>query len=204
MLNRSVGVRAAMVVLAGAAVALGGCKGADKASSAPASEAAADRAAAAPAADMSAVPAADRALAPLAFMAGRWIGVNPNKTVNEEQWMAPRGTSMMGAFRQIRRDTKPAFFEVTIITVENGEVLLRQRHLHNQLQVPENRKEASVFKLTSVGGNSAEFTPSGDNSGVEAVVYRLVDRDTLATDVRFKPDTKEKNFTSIYKREPSR
>ena len=70
-----------------------------------------------PALELPAHAAADPALAPLGFLSGRWICVNPNKTVNEEHWTAPRGKFMVGAFRQVRRDGKCAFVEVSQIAV---------------------------------------------------------------------------------------
>ncbi len=147
----------------------------------------------------SAAPAAE--LAPLGFMVGRWIGVNPNKTVNEEHWTKCRGNHMVGTFHQIRRDGKPAFVEVSLVTVEDGEVTLRLRHLHSALEVPENQKEVSVFTLESAGGNRAEFVGTGSAEQVTGVVYRLTDSGQLAVDVSFAATSKEKGFTSIYTRE---
>ena len=147
----------------------------------------------------SAAPAAE--LAPFAFMTGRWIGVNPNKTVNEEHWTTPRGNHMLGTFHQIRRDGKPAFVELSLITVEKDGIKLRLRHLHAALEVPESRKELSVFVMKAAGDNRVEFTGTGDAQQVTGVTYRLVSPDELAVDVAFAPTSKEKGFTSRYVRE---
>jgi hypothetical protein len=148
----------------------------------------------------SAAPAKE--LAPLSFMAGRWIGVNPNKTVNEEHWMAPRGNHMLATFRQVRRDGKPAFVEISLVSVEADGVLLRLRHLHGGLEVPEKRADLSVFRLASANGTRAEFTGTGAAEEVTAVVYELTGPDQLSVTVRFAATSKEKPFTSVYTRSP--
>jgi hypothetical protein len=149
-------------------------------------------------------------LLPLAFMAGRWVSVNPNKTVNEEHWSSPRGNHMVALYRQIRRDGKPALVEVSLVTAEKPaagsegqptKVMLRLRHLHANLEVPENRRELSLFELKQAGDNRAEFVGVGDAAQVTSVVYRLTGPDTLAVDVNFAPDSKEKGFTMNYTRE---
>lgn len=151
-------------------------------------------------------PNADPApeLAELAFMAGRWIGVNPNKTVNEEHWMSPRGNNMAALFRQIRRDGKPGLVEVTLITAEPEGVFLRLRHLHGQLDVPKNRPNVSVFRMVSAGNNVAQFAGTGEAEQVTAVIYRLIDANTLESEIQFAPDSKEKGFTTRYTRESPR
>jgi hypothetical protein len=139
-------------------------------------------------------------LAPLAFMEGRWIGINPNKTVNEEHWMAPRGNHMIAMFRQVRRDGKPAFVELSLVTVEKDGVKLRLRHLHGGLEVPKGREELSVFTLKSAENNRVEFTGTGKAEQVTAVIYRLVDEHTMEAEIQFAPDSKEKGFTTVYRR----
>jgi hypothetical protein len=179
-----------------ACVSMGGCQQKAQDASAPTT------ASAAPAIELPPNAAPDPALAPFAFMTGRWIGVNPNKTVNEEHWTAARGKSMAALFRQVRRDGFPAFHEISLITAEPDGVVLRLRHLHRQLEVPNNRPGVNVFKLVSAGNNRAEFAGTGDAEGVTSVVYRLVDANTLAVDIAFAPTSKEKGFTSTYTREP--
>ena len=148
--------------------------------------------------------AAAKELEPLAFMAGRWIGVNPNNTVNEEHWTAPRGNHMVGTFHQIRRDGKPAFVEVSLISVEKEGVRLRLRHLHTGLEIAKGREEASDFMLKSAGNNRAEFSGIGKTAMVTSVVYRLVGKNQLVVETQFAPETKEKGFTSVYFREGSK
>jgi len=174
---------------AAAIVLLAGCATSKQAASAPALELPA-----------SAAPA--EALKPLAFMAGRWVAVNPNKSVNQEHWTLPRGNHMSAIFTQVRRDGKPGFFEVSLITVEaDGSVVLKLRHLHGGLEVPEKRKDLSVFKLVSAANNRAEFSGTGAAEDVTSVVYRLTAEGQLAAEIGFAPTSKEKSFTTLYTRE---
>jgi hypothetical protein len=148
--------------------------------------------------------AAAKELEPLAFMAGRWIGVNPNNTVNEEHWTAPRGNHMVGTFHQVRRDGKPSFVEVSLISVEKEGVRLRLRHLHTGLEIPKGREEASDFMLKTAGNNRAEFYGTGKAAMVTSVVYRLVGKNQLVVETQFSPESKEKGFASVYFREGSK
>ncbi len=141
------------------------------------------------------------ALQPLQFLVGRWVGVNPNNTVNEEHWMQPRGNCMIGVFRQVRLDGNCAFVEVSQISLEKGEVVLRLRHMHGRLEVPERRKNVNVFELVSATGSRVEFKGTGDAEGVTSVVYELQDADTLTLSIGFDPTkSREKPFTSTYRR----
>jgi hypothetical protein len=141
----------------------------------------------------------DPLIAPLAFLSGRWMCVNPNTTVNEELWTLPLGKSMVGSFRQVRRDGGCAFVEVSQIAVEDGELVLRLRHLHGKLEVPPERAELSLFKLRKLTGERVEFAGTGSAEGVTAVIYERADATTLRQTIEFDPvKTKEKPFTSTY------
>lgn len=147
--------------------------------------------------------AASPALAELAFLTGRWVGVNPNKTVNDEMWTAPRGNSMAALFRQVRRDGKPALHEVSLITAEESGVFLRVRHLHAALDVPPEQAEIKVYKMVSAGGGRCEFagTVEGGSADVASVVYRLDGPNALIMEVAFVPGGKEKGYSLRYARE---
>ena len=156
--------------------------------------------AATPAAAPAAKPASPRTpaptateLAPLAFMAGHWVTELPNGMVSEELWMPARGKSMLGSFRQTRPDGTPAFFEFTQLVVgANGEVLLRQVHVHGNFEADPRRKEAMNLRLSSAKDNVAVFVPVDDaakaNAGdLASVTYSLNDADTLAMRIESKP-----------------
>jgi hypothetical protein len=73
--------------------------------------------------------------------------------------------------------------------------------MHGGLEVPEKRKELSVFKLKSTGENRVEFAGTGDAEQVTGVVYRLAGPDQLSVEITFAPTSKEKGFTTTYTRE---
>lgn len=172
-----------------AAVVMSGCATSTKTS---------EPVAVAPAVELPAAAAPAAELVPLTFMAGRWICVNPNKTVNEEHWTMPRGNSMYALFRQMRRDGKPALVEVTQVSVEKDGVELRLRHLHAGLEIPKNRETVDLFKLTSTGENTATFTAqTGAGTGM-TVTYRKVTDTQLAMDVKFPEGSKEKPYSLNY------
>ena len=148
--------------------------------------------AAKPAAPRTPAPTATE-LAPLAFMAGHWVTELPNGMVSEELWMPARGKSMLGSFRQTRPDGTPAFFEFTQLVVgANGEVLLRQVHVHGNFEADPRRKDPMTLRLSSAKDNVAVFVPVDDaakaNAGdLASVTYSLNDADTLAMRIESKP-----------------
>jgi hypothetical protein len=126
-------------------------------------------------------------LAPLAFMAGRWVVVEDNGIVQEEHWMAPRGRSMMAMFRRVLPDGRPAFHEIASLTSEDGQILLRLRHFHGKLEARENESEAMVMRLDVTGPGTARFAGVTNTRGVASVTYRAVGADRLACDIAFDP-----------------
>lgn len=161
------------------------------------------------AAGASQLPAPAKALEPLAFMTGKWMYPTPNgRLLNREHWMSPSGTSMVGAFQQMKLAGGVAFYEYSAITAEPREkdgpvvVTLYHRHLHTKLAIDERRKDVDVFTLESTGPNSATFAPAVDiPGGIKNMTYRLDGPDTLVQEINFKPDSKEKSFSTAYRRE---
>lgn len=155
------------------------------------------------------LPAPAKELEPLTFMAGHWVFPTPNgRLINREHWMTPAGKSMVGAFQQLRRDGGVAFYEFSAIMAEpdakDGPVVvtLYHRHMHPKLMIDDKRKNVDVFRLAATGPNSATFVPTVDIAGgIENMIYRLEGPDTLVQEIRFKPDSKEKTFSTAYARE---
>ncbi len=193
------GVSAACVVVGciGMAFALSGCK---SSATATGSNRVAVAASAEPKPTL--LPAPASTLAPLGFMAGQWVCVNPNKSVNREHWMSPSGQTMLGMFQQMRADGMPTLYELTAIVVEKDEVVLYHRHLHRKLGIDERRKDVDIFKLKEVTAGKVVFAPAVDQpGGIETMSYRADGPNTLVQELVFKPKSKEKNFSSVYTRE---
>lgn len=161
----------------------------------------------------SALPEPAEPLRAVSFMTGRWMAVNPNKTVNREHWMSPAGNSMNALFMQVRRDGGPAFFELSSIEVgppgEGGAepiVTLFFRHIHRRLAIDPKRANVDTFRLVKADGQSAVFAPTkkpeGEDAGIDSVTYRADGPDRLVQEIKYKPGSKEKDFQTVYTREP--
>lgn len=137
-------------------------------------------------------------IAGLQFLTGRWVAVNSDKTVNEEIWTPPRGNALIGSFRQIRPDGDCSFVELSQIAIEKGEVLLRLRHLHGRLEVPEDREGLSLFRLVSLTKDRVEFTGTTGAEGVTSVVYERTGPTTLQQAIGFAPETGQEAFVTNY------
>lgn len=147
-----------------------------------------------------AAPAAE--LASLDMLVGRWIAVNPNGTVNEEVWLPVRGNVAMGTFRQVRLDGDCSFAEVSQIAIDgDGRVVLRLRHLHGQLEVPETRSDVSLFELVSIDPRRVVFRGVGASADVVAMSYERVDAATLVQSLEFAPDSGQPPFVTRYRRD---
>lgn len=138
-------------------------------------------------------------IAGLAFLTGQWTAINPNKTVNEETWTAPRGNVLIGSFRQVRLDGDCSFVEMSQIALENGEVILRLRHLHGRMEVPKGREDVSLFELVSLDANRVEFRGVGETKDVVSVVYERVSPSELHQSLGFSPESGQAPFVTHYR-----
>ena len=147
--------------------------------------------AAPPAAAADAKPAApkvSKAMAPLAFMEGRWTQNQPNGAMIEEHWMAPRGNSMVGTFRRTLGNGATPFYEFTQIMAEKDMVILRQMHVHGNFEPDPKRTDLMRLKLDKVDGNSATFVPveeplKANAQDMASINYTLKDANTLVLTV---------------------
>ncbi|MEL6431048.1 MAG: DUF6265 family protein [Planctomycetota bacterium] len=151
-----------------------------------------------------AVPVPDHAqahesLADLSFLSGRWVAENPNGTVNEEVWLPVRGNVALGLFRQVRLDGDCSFAEVSQIAREDDRVLLRLRHLHGLLEVPEGRADVSLFELVDLAPGRVEFRGAGAAEQVSSVVYERTGPRSLEQSVGFAEGTGQAPFVTRYR-----
>ena len=132
------------------------------------------------------------AIAPLAFLEGRWTQKQPNGAVIEEHWMAPRGNSMLGTFRRTLGNGVTPFYEFTQIMAEKDMVILRQMHVHGNFEPDPKRTDLMRLKLEKVEGKSATFVPvdpplKANAQDMASVRYELKDADTLVLTVTPNP-----------------
>ena len=132
------------------------------------------------------------AIAPLAFMEGRWTQKQPNGAVIEEHWMAPRGNSMVGTFRRTLGNGVTPFYEFTQIMAEKDMVLLRQIHVHGNFEPDPKRTDLMRLRLAKVEGKSATFVPvdppmKANAQDMASIRYELTDPDTLVLTVTPNP-----------------
>jgi hypothetical protein len=173
---RSVTASVAVSALAvGVACAVAGCRS-------PGGAAAGG--AAAPAAAASEGPAVAAELAPLAFMAGTWTQQQANGAMIEEQWMRPRGKSMLGSFRRLLGNGAVPFYEFTQVVAEKDRVVLRQIHVHGNFDPDPKRPVPMELVLERSGEGMATFVPAAEpgkaNAGdLARVTYAADGPDTL-------------------------
>ena len=98
----------------------------------------------------------------VAWLQGCWEGVSAQRTV-EEQWMAPRGGTMLGMGRTVRGDSLVEY-ELVIIR-EQGERLAYEAHPSGQ--------SPAVFLSLVVGDSSVVFE-NQQHDFPQRVSYRRV------------------------------
>ena len=135
-----------------------------------------------------AAPKVAKALAPLAFLEGRWTQNQANGATIEEHWMAPRGNSMVATFRRTLGNGATPFYEFTQIMAEKDMVILRQMHVHGNFEPDPKRTDLMRLKLDKVEGNSATFVPveeplKANAQDMASINYTLKDANTLVLTV---------------------
>ena len=86
-------------------------------------------------------------IADMEWYAGRWTGSGLGG-LNEEIWSPPRDGTMMGMYRMIK-DGKPVFYELLLITEENGSLAIKLKHFHPDLRGWEERDASVRFPLVA-------------------------------------------------------
>ncbi|NBV63782.1 MAG: hypothetical protein EBR71_04785 [Planctomycetes bacterium] len=133
-------------------------------------------------------PKVAKALAPLAFLEGRWTQNQANGAMIEEHWMAPRGKSMVATFRRTLGNGATPFYEFTQIMAEKDMVILRQMHVHGNFEPDPKRTDLMRLKLDKVEDNSATFVPveeplKANAQDMASINYTLKDANTLVLTV---------------------
>jgi hypothetical protein len=91
----------------------------------------------------------------LEFLVGRWLGEAFGGTV-EEAWNPPLGGEMLGTFRLVK-DGAPVFYELLVLSREDGRVVMRLKHFDPGLVGWEEKADSVAFPLIEVRGTTAWF-----------------------------------------------
>lgn len=129
----------------------------------------------------------------LAFLAGRW-SQESESGFSEEHWSLPRGNSMMGMFRWLKPDGKPAMFEMLTITQEPGGIYLRLRHYSAALVAKEEKEAPLTLRLASIEGSKAAFAAESGCGNLAGVTYQVTPEKRLKIEVSFLPETKRESL----------
>ena len=140
----------------------------------------------------SAAPKCDARLKPLAFLTGSWCLSQPKGAVIQEQWMEPRGNSVVAVFRRVLGNGYTPFYEFSQIVAEEKRVVLRQIHVHADFDSDPRRAKPMVLRLVESSDAHAVFEPveppeESHTADLQRITYRRIDADTLLLRVESKP-----------------
>ncbi|AMY08834.1 hypothetical protein LuPra_02040 [Luteitalea pratensis] len=109
-------------------------------------------------------PPAKATIQQVAFITGRWTGMLGDRHI-EQHWMAPAGTSMVAAYRNLQ-GTKAMLYELLVIEEQEGGLVLRIKHFEPGpgLKSREPQGEAAEHRLVKVVGEVAVFESTGPNA----------------------------------------
>ena len=115
-------------------------------------------------------------LADMQWLTGHWIGeAFGGKT--EELWTQSAGPNMSGLYRLVKGE-KTIFYELMVVTEENGSLVFRLKHFNADLTGWEEKNEVRSFPLVvkkdgAMHFEGMSFHPQGD----KLTVYLAVDHD---------------------------
>ena len=90
-----------------------------------------------------------------AFLVGNWHGTAFGERM-EETWSAPTGGSMVGTFKLFDGD-EPAMYEVMLLTVEDGTLILKVKHFSADFTAWEDKPDYVSFRLVKLAENELHF-----------------------------------------------
>ena len=113
----------------------------------------------------------------VAWLEGHWSG-EALGGIAEEIWSPSAANTMMGMFRLIDGDSV-GFYEIFIISEENGSLVLRLKHFNDDLTGWEEKDEMVTFPLVELGPEAAYF---------DGLTYRRTDGNQLEVFVRMESE----------------
>ncbi|QJR13435.1 DUF6265 family protein [Usitatibacter palustris] len=103
-----------------------------------------------------ATPAPTARIADVAWLQGSWLGEGMGGA-SEEFWMPARNGVMMGAFRVMKPDGSPRFYEIFAIEEQEGSLLFIVKHFTPEWVGWEEKDKATRLKLTAIAKGEATF-----------------------------------------------
>jgi hypothetical protein len=91
-----------------------------------------------------------------AWMTGSWIGTAFGKRF-EQVWNAPSAGSMIGLFK-LFDDDGVAFYEILLLTVDDGTLSLKVKHFNPDFTAWEEKGDYVNFKLVNVEEEALHFS----------------------------------------------
>ena len=91
----------------------------------------------------------------ISWIAGHWRG-EAFGGITEEIWSPPLGGSMMAVFKHVK-DDKVTFYEIIVITEEEGSLILKLKHFHKNLKGWEEKDETVDFPLVKIESDKVYF-----------------------------------------------
>lgn len=123
----------------------------------------------------------------LAFLTGIWRGAWQGNATVEETWSQPMGRSMIGMLRIVDASGTPTMHELTTITHENDQIILRIRHADSQLNFWPLEREPGPLVLIEIDTNVAVFASEDPNAGLQQVIY-AVENDRVTVTLTMQDD----------------
>jgi len=91
----------------------------------------------------------------VSWISGNWMGEAFDGII-EENWSAPLGDSMMGAFKLVVNN-KVEFYELCTISEEDDSLIFRLKHFSNNLKGWEEKDEMITAKLVKIENQKVYF-----------------------------------------------
>jgi len=122
----------------------------------------------------------------VAWIAGAWQGEALGGRC-DEVWSPPAGGAMMGMFRLVKNG-QPVFYELLVISQEQGSLILRLKHFGPHLKGWEKQAETVDFPLVKLTPTAAYFsglTFRRDGADRLRVFVSSKQKDGSITELRF-------------------
>lgn len=104
----------------------------------------------------------DAKISDVAWISGTWLSKKGEGRL-EEVWSEPRGDSMMGMFRWIKKG-EVWIYELMTIREEEGTLVFRFRHFGNDMMTWEPKTEPLTYRLKMLGVRKVVFeNPESDS-----------------------------------------